>query len=251
MPDSLEAILNTGAREFGLAVSSDMAAQFARYYALLTERNRVVNLTAISGEYETATAHFLDSLAPLTLPCMRAAAKGARVCDVGSGAGFPGVPLRIAAPPLAVTLLDGQQKRVAFLAELCVALGLTDVTRVHARAEDYARGAARGSFDFVLSRAVASLAVLCELCLPLVRTGGYFIAMKGVASDAEIGASLSILPAFGAAAAPEIHDYTIPHTDTAHRLIVIQKTSDTTAQYPRRYARILRRPLNNRGNAAL
>ncbi|MDR3277737.1 MAG: 16S rRNA (guanine(527)-N(7))-methyltransferase RsmG [Oscillospiraceae bacterium] len=232
--------VTSGARRLGIELPGCAAAAFERYGAVLEEKNRVMNLTAISGEREVAALHFLDSLALLTLPCFETLA-GASVIDVGSGAGFPGLPLKIAVPELALTLLDAQQKRVGFLRELCETLALQDVSCVHARAEEYA-ATARGSFDFAASRAVARLNVLCELCLPLVKTGGYFVAMKGADSDGEIREAQAAITLLGGGE-PQITDYAIPGTGITHRAVVIQKTSATPEAYPRKFKKIQTHPL--------
>ncbi|MDR2356649.1 MAG: 16S rRNA (guanine(527)-N(7))-methyltransferase RsmG [Oscillospiraceae bacterium] len=242
MSEALESIVRDGAAEYGLRLSDAMAAQFARYCDILTEKNNIMNLTAISGESDIATAHFLDSLAPLTLPHMSAPLEGARLLDVGSGAGLPGVPLRIAAPEMDVTLLDARGKRVSFLMELRDALDIRDVVCVHARAEEFARTSARDSFDFVVSRAVAKLNALCELCLPLVRPGGYFIAMKSADSDGETAAAGVAASVLGGGT-PEIFEYIIPGADITRRLVTTRKISPTPREYPRRFARISRDPL--------
>jgi 16S rRNA (guanine527-N7)-methyltransferase len=234
--------MRDGAAEYGLRLSDAMTAQFARYCDILTEKNNIMNLTAISGESDIATAHFLDSLAPLTLPCMGAPLKNKRLLDVGSGAGLPGLPLRIVAPELGVTLLDAHGKRVSFLAELCRSLDIRDAACVHARAEEFARTSARDSFNFVISRAVAKLNTLCELCMPLVKPGGYFIAMKAADSDAETAESGAASAALGGKT-PETFEYTVPGAGITRRLVVTRKITATPPEYPRRFARISRDPL--------
>jgi 16S rRNA (guanine527-N7)-methyltransferase len=230
-----EDFVTIGARRLGLTLPEGAAAVFARYGAFLEEKNRVMNLTTITGAREIAERHFLDSLALLTLPCLENPA-GASLIDVGSGAGFPGLPLKIAVPQLKLTLLDAQRKRVGFLRELCEILALQDVSCVHARAEEYA-AQARGAFDFAASRAVARLNVLAELCLPLVKTGGFFVAMKGTDSDAEIAEAENALKILGGRV-DEIRDYAIPGTDVTRRAVVIQKIADTPEAYPRRFKKI-------------
>ena len=169
----LEETLRRGLEEMHLACDNEILQRFRIYYDLLEERNRVMNLTAISGEDESATRHFLDSAAPL----LRFPLAGRQVIDVGSGAGFPGLPLRILEPDVRMTLLDAQRKRVDFLAEVCAALGFDDVRCLHARAEELT--AMREQYDYALARAVARLNLLAELCLPYVKVGGAFLALKG------------------------------------------------------------------------
>jgi 16S rRNA (guanine527-N7)-methyltransferase len=216
-------------------------AAFETYSAALTRASRVMNLTAISGEADIAALHFLDSLALLTLPCAASQGPGARVIDIGSGAGFPGLPIKLARPEIDLTLLDALSKRVKFLRDTCDTLGLADVTCVHARAEDYASDA-RGTFDVALSRAVARLNVLCELCLPLVRVGGVFVAMKSVDCDGEIDEARNAVDILSGGDI-EVVDYAVPEVDIIHRAIIITKKTDTPEAYPRRFKRIQTRPL--------
>ena len=228
-----------GASSFGIALTDTDVSAFDRYFRFLSEKNRVMNLTAISGENEVAGLHFLDSLALLTLEDFR----DKNVIDIGSGAGFPGLPLKIADRSLMLTLLDAQQKRVGFLEELCDALGLCGVLCVHARAEEASRTAEyRDGFDFAVSRAVARLNVLSELCLPFVKPGGAFIAMKGTDSDEEIQEAAHAFAELGASL-ERAADYKIPGTDITHRAVVIRKLSPTPDAYPRRFAKIEKKPL--------
>ena len=178
----MEQRLRAGLAALGLPTESIPA--LTAYASLLAEKNKVMNLTAITDPADVASLHFLDSASLLTLADFR----GKSVVDVGTGAGFPGLPLRILEPSVSLTLLDAQNKRVEFLREVCGALTLTDVACVHARAEEFAKER-RESFDFAVSRAVAALPVLAELCLPLVRVGGSFLAMKSVDSGEELNAA--------------------------------------------------------------
>ena len=227
------------ARENGLELPSSAAPAFRRYYHFLEEKGKVMNLTAITGEENVYTLHFLDCLSIASVRKM----EGCSVIDVGSGAGFPGLPLKIAVPRLRLTLLDAQKKRVDFLRELCQQLGLDDVQCVHARAEESAfDGMMRERYDYALSRAVARLNVLCELCLPFVSPGGMFIAMKGTDSDEEIDQAQTAVRTLGGCL-EEIRDYTVPGTDVRHRLVIIRKTDRTPSGYPRKFAKISRSPL--------
>jgi 16S rRNA (guanine527-N7)-methyltransferase len=235
----LRDILMTGARELGIRLTDTSADAFAGYYAFLEEKNRVMNLTAITDESDAAELHFLDSLSLLNL----ASFENKRVVDIGSGAGFPGVPMKLAEPGLTLTLLDAQQKRVAFLEELCERLGLTDVVCIQARAEEAShKPELRDAFDYAVSRAVARLNILCELCLPFVRPGGAFVAMKGTASDAEIDEARRAALTLGAAVETSV-DYRIPGTEIVHRAVLIRKNGATPDGYPRRFARIQKKPL--------
>ena len=229
-------LLRRGLASLGLeAEKADALADFAR---LVLEKNRVMNLTAITDESDFVRLHLLDSAALL-----RAAEwEGKRAVDVGTGAGFPGVPIRILCPGVSMTLLDSTAKRVDFLRESCAALGLSDVECVHARAEEFA-AERRESYDLAVSRAVAALPVLCELCLPLVKVGGQLLAMKSVDSEQELKDSLRAVELRGGRLR-EKRDYTIPETDVTHRLIVIDKLRPTPAKYPRAFGQIKKKPLS-------
>lgn len=220
-----------------LGLSAEAVPALERFAALLLEKNKVMNLTAITEPRDVATLHFLDSAALLTLADFR----GRQVVDVGTGAGFPGIPLRLLEPGLQLTLLDSLGKRVSFLQEACHALELSDVACVHARAEEFA-AEHRECYDIAVSRAVASLPVLAELCLPLVRAGGQFLAMKSTGSDAEIESAARAIRILGGEVT-SVQDYPIPGIDTKHRLVVIQKTAPTPKKYPRPFAKIKKAPL--------
>ena len=233
--DEMEVLLRRGLSELGLPETA--AAPMARYAQLLLETNQVMNLTAITDPTDVAALHFLDSAALLTLTDL----KGKTVADVGTGAGFPGLPLKIAEPSIHLTLLDAQGKRVRFLETVCAQLGLTGVACVHGRAEEFAADR-RESFDIVTSRAVAALPVLCELCLPLVKVGGCFLAMKSVDSDAELDSAKHALDLLGGQV-ETLRDYQIPGTNVYHRLVVIKKFRKTPEKYPRAFAKIKKKPL--------
>ena len=228
-------ILRQGLKELGLdAAKAEPLEAFAR---AVLERNQVMNLTAITDEADFARLHLLDSAALLNV----AEIKGKRVIDVGTGAGFPGVPLCILRDNVNMTLLDSTGKRIDFLRETCLALGLTGVDCVHARAEEFA-AARREAFDLATSRAVAALPVLCELCLPLVRVGGQFLAMKSAQSDDELDGAKRAIETLGARL-NRVVDYTIPTSDVTHRVIVIDKVRPTPKQYPRAFGQIKKKPL--------
>ena len=233
--DEMEVLLRRGLSELGLPETA--AALMARYAQLLLETNQVMNLTAITDPTDVAALHFLDSAALLTLTDL----KGKTVADVGTGAGYPGLPLKIAEPSIDLTLLDAQGKRVRFLETVCAQLGLTGVACVHGRAEEFAADR-RESFDIVTSRAVAALPVLCELCLPLVKVGGCFLAMKSVDSDAELDSAKLALDLLGGQV-ESLRDYQIPGTNVYHRLVIIKKFRKTPEKYPRAFAKIKKNPL--------
>ena len=168
----MDKILNDGFAALGITPDSKAAGRLKTYYEYLEERNRVMNLTAISGAEDVARLHFLDCAALLTV-CDFADKK---VIDVGTGAGFPGMVLKIVQPDMDITLLDSLNKRIDFLSELCARLKLENVQCVHVRAEEISEER-RAAYDIAVSRAVARLGTLCELCLPYLRVGGLFIAM--------------------------------------------------------------------------
>jgi len=231
-------IVFRGASDLGIELPPGAPLAFEKYYGLLETRSRTQNLTSISGVQDVARLHFLDSLALLNT----ARFKDARVIDIGSGAGFPGLPMKIADPSIDLTLLDATEKRVNFLFELCDLLDIR-ATCIYARAEEIAHSAdKRERYDIAVSRAVAELNVLCELCLPFVRVGGSFIAMKSAESGNEVAESGKAIETLGAKLDSCI-DYTIPGTDITHRAVLITKVSGTPETYPRRFARIKKAPL--------
>jgi len=231
----VEQILKSGFSALGLPIAA--LPSLLRYAQLLLEKNQVMNLTAITDPAEVARLHFLDSAALLNLVDFR----GASVVDVGTGAGFPGLPLRLVEPSIRLTLLDSLGKRVAFLQEVCDDLGLADVACVHARAEEFSADH-RERFDFAVSRAVASLPMLAELCLPLVKLGGIFLAMKSVDCDEELSSAHRAIALLGGAVA-DVKDYVIPGTEVTHRAILIRKVSPTPGKYPRAFTKIKKSPL--------
>ena len=233
----LEDILRDGFSRMGLACDELMLRRYRTYCDYLAEINAVMNLTAIEGEEDTAKLHFLDCAALLTLEDM----DGKSLIDVGSGAGFPGLALKIACPEMKLTLLDSLDKRVNFLKNTCERLGFEDVTCIHCRAEE-APADYRAAFDLASSRAVARLNLLCELCLPLVKKGGAFIAMKGPDYQAELDEAKKAIRLLGGRV-ERCADYTIPGTDITHSAIIIRKVADTPAKYPRRWAQIKKAPL--------
>ena len=219
-----------------LSLPTEAAAKLSRYGELLIEKNKVMNLTAITEPKDVATLHFLDCAALLTLTNF----KGRKVADIGTGAGFPGMVLKIVEPEMDITLLDSLNKRIDFLKEVCAELSV-DANCVHGRAEEFA-AEHRESYDIVTSRAVANLRMLSELCLPLVKVGGYFLAMKSVESDGEIDEAKKAIATLGGRVEKCV-DYAIPATDVRHRLVFVQKVAETPKKYPRAFAKIKKSPL--------
>ena len=231
----MEATLHAGLTALGLPCSA--VPRLLEFAGRLLEKNRVMNLTAITEPKDVATLHLLDCAALLTLSDFR----GKSVVDVGTGAGFPGMVLRILEPDFDLTLLDSLGKRIDWLAETCAAMGLDRVACVHARAEEFAVQH-RQQYDMATSRAVAALPLLCELALPLVKPGGCFLAMKSVDSDDEIQSARGAMGQLGGRL-ESIRDYAIPGTEVTHRLVVIRKVKDTPPQFPRSWAKIKKAPL--------
>lgn len=230
-----ESLLREGLSGWGLA--ADAAPRLLEFSDRLLEKNRVMNLTAITDPVDVVTLHLLDCAVLLRMEDFR----GKRVVDVGTGAGFPGMPLRLLEPDFDLTLLDSLGKRVAFLQEVCNAMALQRVTCVHTRAEEFA-AQERERFDLAVSRAVAPLNVLCELSLPLVRVGGRFLAMKSVDCAEELQSAKSAISQLGGQF-EGCEDYTIPGTDVTHRVVRIRKVRPTPKTFPRAFAKIKKNPL--------
>ena len=234
----LTSIITQGLAELSIALPHGALDAFEIYYDFLEERSRSFNLTSISGVVDVARLHFLDCIALLNSYDFKAS----RVIDIGSGAGFPGIPLKIVEPSLDLTLLDSTGKRISFLSELCLLLE-TSVVCINARAEDAGRDPdMRESYDIAVSRAVAELNVLCELCLPFVRTGGVFVSMKGANCAEEIASARRAVSTLGAEV-QDCYDYAIPGTEIKRRAVIIRKVSPTPGIYPRRFATVKKRPL--------
>lgn len=220
-----------------IELSDRQLEQFEIYFKFLVEYNEYVNLTAITEEEDVYIKHFYDSILVgqvLDLTTVNS------ICDVGSGAGFPSIPLKIVYPHLNVTIVDGLDKRITFLKQLVSKLGLTNVNLVHGRAEEYAKDH-RESFDMVTARAVARANILNELCIPLVKVGGNFVSMKGKNAEEEIneGNSLSILKGKIINQA----EYYLPKEESKRVLIVINHFEKCPNKYPRAFASIKKNPL--------
>ncbi len=229
-------IIEAWCAENSIYVSGEQLDAFEKYASLLCQWNEKMNLTAITDDEGIAVKHFVDSISVLTA----ADIKGS-VIDIGTGAGFPGIPLKIMHPEIELTLLDSLNKRLLFLDEVLNALGLSADT-VHARAEDGSqRPEMREQFDIAVSRAVANLPALCEYCLPYVKVGGIFISMKGPDGANEIAAAENAIKLLGGDE-PETKELTLP--DGSRRtIIIIKKSAHTPSKYPRKKTKISKNPL--------
>ena len=238
----MEQMISAGLEELGLTgrVPKDAPAQLAQYGRMLLEKNQVMNLTAIREPEGVARLHMLDCAALLKYCDFQ----GKTLIDVGTGAGFPGMVLKILVPSLKINLLDSLSKRLDWLTEVYEDLdGVDSITTVHGRAEEFAlEKGFRDSFDFAAARAVADLRVLCELCLPFVKVGGHFLAMKSTGSDQELADAAHAVKLLGGKVV-QVEDYPIPGTEITHRLIVVEKLAPTLKGYPRRWAKIQKEPL--------
>ncbi len=242
-------LLRQGCAQMGIPLSDEQVAQFQRYYELLVDWNQRMNLTAITEYQAVQTKHFLDSLAGLPviaeelgepLPPKRPL----QAIDVGTGAGFPGVPIKIVWPLLRLTLLDGTAKKVRFLETLVQELGLERVRVVQGRAEEVGRTEAfRGQFDLVMARAVARLNTLAEYLLPLARTGGYVVAYKGPSAAQEFMEARRAIETLGGETV-RFAPVTVPFLDEERRILLIRKVRRTPRQYPRQQGLPRKRPLS-------
>ncbi|UXN12024.1 16S rRNA (guanine(527)-N(7))-methyltransferase RsmG [Lactobacillus amylovorus] len=217
--------------------------QFKLYFKMLIEVNEHVNLTRITEEDEVYLKHFYDSITPLFT--FGAVFKdGATLCDVGAGAGFPSIPLKILKPGLKVTIVDSLQKRLNFLKDLISELGLTDVELVHGRAEDVGQNKLyRERFDIVTARAVARMSVLSEYCLPLVKKGGYFVALKGPKAEDELDDGKKALEVLGGKLIKD-EELTLPAGEEERTLVLVQKVKSTPKKYPRQAGTPRRKPIH-------
>lgn len=226
---NMKDLIINGSEKLNIPLSNAQVSQLIEYSRLLVEWNKKINLTAITDDEGIAAKHFLDSLTALQTGCVKG-----RVIDVGTGAGFPGLVLKIARPDIELTLLDSLNKRINFLKEVGTELKLDGVEYVHARAEDGGRDRQyRSQFDTVVSRAVANLTVLSEWCLPFLREGGYFLALKGPLADAELKDAKRAISILGGKI-EDVFEADIPFTDLRHKIIIIKKVGQTPLKYPRK-----------------
>lgn len=240
MADLARDILSCGAAELGVPLDDRQLDQFDTFTALLLKWNRKFNVTRITDPREIAVKHYLDSLSVLSAVEMRS---DASVIDVGTGAGLPGIALKIALPGLRTVLLDSVKKKLVFVETAIGELGMSDVELVHARAEDAGRDESyREQFGFALSRAVAKLAVLAELCVPFCRVGGRFVAYKGPEVNGELSEARNAVRILGGHLERTVA-LALPHADARRTLVVIRKERHTSSRYPRRAGVPQKRPL--------
>ena len=235
--------------KLGITLDDRQMNQFYQYYEMLVEKNKVMNLTAITEENEVVTKHFSDSLSLIKISVSGDNAhknflqSDLRLIDVGTGAGFPGIPLKIAFPQLHVTLLDSLNKRVKFLQEVCDALGLKNVSCFHGRAEDAGRMENhREAYDICVSRAVANLSSLAEYCMPFVKVGGYFIPYKSGEIEEEVSGAQKAISLLGGRIEERI-SFVLPNSDFSRSLIKIKKEKPVSKKYPRKAGLPTKEPL--------
>lgn len=224
-------ILTDGCRELGITLSDVQIEQFLIYYENLVEKNKVMNLTAITEFQDVMVKHFLDSLSIVKAVDM---SKVSRIMDLGTGAGFPGIPLKIAFPEIEFVLLDSLNKRIKFLDEIIDKCRFEKITAIHGRAEELAkRQEYRETFDLCVSRAVANLSSLSEYCIPYVKMNGYFVPYKSGNIDMELESARKAIYLLGGEQKSVVH-FQLPETDIDRSLVVIEKKRTTPAKYPRK-----------------
>lgn len=233
-------ILNMASNKVGLQFNEKKYEQFMKYKALIKEWNEKVNLTAIKEDEQIIKKHFIDSMKVFEFEGLKSAKN---VIDIGTGGGFPGIPMKIIKPEINIVLLDSLNKRINFLNEVIKDLQLEKIKAIHGRAEDFAQDRQyREKFDVAVSRAVANLTVLSEYCLPYVKVGGYFVAMKGPSVEDEIKSSKNAIRILGGRI-EHIEKVQIEDSDLDHNLVIISKISQTNRNYPRKAGMVAKSPL--------
>lgn len=236
----METKLKSGAEHYGINLTDAQTGQFMDYMNLLREWNEKINLTAITEPEEIITKHFLDSMSVYATPYVK---EGTSVIDVGTGAGFPGLVMKIAKPGIKLTLLDSLAKRLNFLQTVCEETHISDVEFVHSRAEDGGQSPLyREKYDVAIARAVANMSTLSEYLLPFVKVGGYFIAMKGPLADEELANAKKAIATLGGEIT-EVAEVDVPFTDLHHRIVVVKKVKTTPKGYPRKAGTPSKKPL--------
>lgn len=243
MEERFRELMEQGLEEYPIRLSQRQMEHFYEYYQLLLQWNKVMNLTAITELEEVVTKHFVDSLA-LVKVLDREILDGMKVLDLGTGAGFPGIPIKITFPGVKMVLLDSLNKRIKFLDEVIERLGLEDIRVIHGRAEDYGRdGQYREMFDLCVSRAVANLATLSEYCIPFVKIGGFFIPYKSGNVQEEIDQAKGALKLLGGRMEARA-EFMLPGSDMSRMLLKIKKIEGTAKRYPRKAGMPGKEPLH-------
>lgn len=237
---NLDKALLEGARIYGVELTNKDIERFLKYKDILKEWNNKINLTTITDDYEIIVKHFLDSISLVKCGLLK---DGISLIDVGTGAGFPGIPIKILFPGIKVVLLDSLNKRVKFLNEVIQQLKLENIYAVHGRAEDMARDKDyRGKFNISTARAVANMTVLSEYCIPFVKEGGYFLAMKGPSAEDELKDGKNAIGTLGGKV-KEIIEVELYGEEMDHRIVVIEKVLKTLEKYPRKTVLIQKKPI--------
>ncbi|MDF2589223.1 MAG: rRNA m(7)G-527 methyltransferase [Anaerocolumna sp.] len=227
-------------QEFHITLSEKQIEQFIKYYEMLIEKNKVMNLTAITEYEEVISKHFVDSLSLIKVFEVR---QEVSVLDMGTGAGFPGIPLKIAFPDWEIVLIDSLNKRVNFLNEVITELGLKKISALHGRAEDYGHKIEfRESFDLCVSRAVAKLSTLSEYCMPYVKVNGFFIPYKAGNIEAELDESKAAMHVLGGKV-ESVNSFNLPKSDIERTLLKIKKIKSTPKMYPRTAGKPAKEPI--------
>lgn len=236
----LKNLLQEGSTQLGAHIEENQIQQLLNYKDILLEWNQKMNLTAIEEEKEVIIKHFLDSISCVKINQLKGNGK---IIDVGTGAGFPGIPLKVIFPQLKLTLLDSLNKRINFLKEVCLQLQLEEVEFIHGRAEDFGQNKQhREAYDYAVARAVAPLNILVEYCLPFVKVGGYFICQKGKALHEELQEAEKAIKILGGKVADK-QDITLPFSDITHSILLIEKTKQTSTKYPRKAGMPTKNPI--------
>jgi 16S rRNA (guanine527-N7)-methyltransferase len=233
-------LLKNGIEELGIETNNEMLENLKKYRELLVEWNKVMNLTGIEDEREVYIKHFLDSISAVKNGYIK---DGMSLIDVGTGAGFPGMPLKICLKNLEVTLLDSLNKRITFLQEVAKNVGINDIKYIHGRAEDFGKDDQyREQYDIATARAVAGLPVLMEFCVPFVKVGGYFVCLKGPNANLELEESKAAMQTLGVEFIEKIN-VDLPDTNLNHNILVFKKIDKTPEKYPRKAGKPAKSPI--------
>ena len=235
-----ENLLVKGLSELGLTITEEQIEKFDKYYEMLIETNKVMNLTSITEYDEVIIKHFIDSLLVVNIFNINQSKK---MIDVGTGAGFPGIPIKIMFPHLQITLLDSLNKRINFLQEVSKQVGIDNIEFIHGRAEDFGKlEEYREKYDIATARAVAGLPILMEFCVPFVKVGGYFVCLKGPNANLELEESKAAMDVLGVEFIEKIN-IELPESDLNHNILVFKKVKNTPDKYPRKAGKPAKSPI--------